>query len=119
MNKIVENVSVPLIQGSPTTDYRENHASLSAKNAHTDPLADVSHVIGQSYTINDYRVHGLKLAYDALTPRIFGIKQPKLNDLEELYELAEYNVRFILNKEINLQCMSQDEKLRKVIDKYK
>lgn len=68
---------------------------------------------------NHIRISGLKLAYEALTPRIFGTKQPRLNDIKELYELAEYNVRFILDDEINLEYLSEDEKLRKAIDKYK
>lgn len=67
----------------------------------------------------EYRSSALKMAYDALTPLVFGHRKPKISDLKELYELAEYNVNFILDKTIDIQPINQDEKLRKVIDKYK
>ncbi len=104
LNKKVLPGHEPHIQGgSPSLDYRDgNHTSLSAKNAHTD-----------------FRLEGLKLAYAALTPRIFGTKQPLLDDIKELYELAQYNVRFILNEDIKLEYLSKDEKIRKTINQYK
>lgn len=112
----------PVIQGgSPSIDYM----SLSAKNAQTGTLADRESIMiddSQMTILNsscEQRLEGLKLAYTALTPRIFGTKQPVLDDIKELYELAEYNVRFILNEDINLEYMSKDEKLRKVINKHK
>lgn len=61
----------------------------------------------------EYRLSSLKLAYDALAPKVFSsARQTELSDLKELFELAEYNDRFINNSEIDIQYKSANEKIR-------
>ncbi len=64
----------------------------------------------------DRRVEALKLAYDALSTRVFKNNQEtKLDELNEVFELAEYNFRFISNNDINIQYKPKSEKIRDAI----
>jgi hypothetical protein len=49
------------------------------------------------------RAVALKLAYEALSGKVFSnLREVDKRDVEELFELAEYNARFIAGKDIGI-----------------
>lgn len=74
-----------------------------------------------------YRLEALKLAYQGAAAQTFhATRETELEELDQLFQLAEYNYKFVLGENLNLvpsvaqqNKAEQNEKLRKVIDNVK
>jgi hypothetical protein len=62
------------------------------------------------------RVHALKLAQELVLPtfhKVFNIGKVdvELNVVKQLYEFAEYNYRFLMKKDLEIEYKSNREKI--------